>query len=103
MRVLKLICIHSPKNFHVAIPVIFTPPISAPIPPNCIAPPTLFTLVIIVWLPLVPYILAVIVKDIKIDEFDTKEKGEVICNFKGEKIIAKYRKINNHYLVYVCK
>ena len=42
-------------------------------------------------------------KDIKIDEFDTKEKGEVICNFKEEKIIVKYRKINNHYLVYVCK
>ena len=42
-------------------------------------------------------------KDLKIDEFETKEKGEVICNFKGEKIIVKYRKINNHYLVYVCK
>ena len=42
-------------------------------------------------------------KDIKINEFDTKEKGEVICNFKGEEIIVKYRKINNHYLVYVCK
>ena len=42
-------------------------------------------------------------KDIKINEFDTKEKGEVTCNFNGEKIIVKYRKINNHYLVYVCK
>ena len=42
-------------------------------------------------------------KDIKINEFDTKEKGEVICNFKGEEIIVKYKKINNHYLVYVCK
>lgn len=42
-------------------------------------------------------------KDIKLDEFDIKERGGISCVFKGEEIIVKYRKINNHYLVYVCK
>ena len=41
-------------------------------------------------------------KDIKIKEFEIMEKGEINCNFKGEKIIVKYRKIDNHYLAYVC-
>jgi len=40
--------------------------------------------------------------DIKIETFDTKEKGKLNCNFKGEKIIVNYRKINNQYLAYVC-
>ncbi len=42
-------------------------------------------------------------KDIKIKEFEIMERGEISCNFKGEKIIVKYRKIDNHYLAYVCK
>ncbi len=41
--------------------------------------------------------------DIKIKEFEIMGKGEISCNFKGEKIIVKYRKIDNHYLAYVCK
>ena len=40
--------------------------------------------------------------DIKIETFDTKEKGKLNCNFKGEKIIVNYRKIDNQYLAYVC-
>ena len=42
-------------------------------------------------------------KDIKIKEFKIMEKGEISCNFKGEKIIVKYRKIDNQYLAYVCR
>lgn len=42
-------------------------------------------------------------KDIKIKEFEIMEKGEISCNFKGEKIIVKYRKIDNQYLAYVCR
>ena len=41
-------------------------------------------------------------KDIKIKEFEIMEKGEISCNFKGEKIIVKYWKIDNQYLAYVC-
>ena len=42
-------------------------------------------------------------KDIKIKAFEIMEKGEISCNFKGEKIIVKYRKIDNQYLAYVCR
>ncbi len=42
-------------------------------------------------------------KDIKIKEFEIMERGEISCNFKGEKIIVKYRKIDNQYLAYVCR
>ena len=42
-------------------------------------------------------------KDIKIKEFEIMEKGEISCNFKGEKIIVNYRKIDNQYLAYVCR
>ena len=42
-------------------------------------------------------------KDMKIKEFKIMEKGEISCNFKGEKIIVKYRKIDNQYLAYVCR
>ena len=41
--------------------------------------------------------------DIKLKEFEIMEKGEISCNFKGEKIIVKYRKIDNQYLAYVCR
>jgi len=41
--------------------------------------------------------------DIRIKEFEIMEKGEISCNFKGEKIIVKYRKIDNQYLAYVCR
>jgi 4'-phosphopantetheinyl transferase len=40
--------------------------------------------------------------DLKIETFDTKEKGKLNCNFKAEKIIVNYRKIDNQYLAYVC-
>ena len=42
-------------------------------------------------------------KDIKIKAFEIMEKGEISCNFKGEKIIVNYRKIDNQYLAYVCR
>ena len=42
-------------------------------------------------------------KDIKIKAYEIMEKGEISCNFKGEKIIVKYRKIDNQYLAYVCR
>jgi len=42
-------------------------------------------------------------KDIKIKEFKIMEKGEISCNFKGEKIVVKYRKIDSQYLAYVCR
>jgi phosphopantetheinyl transferase len=42
-------------------------------------------------------------KDIKIKEFKIMEKGDISCNFKGEKIIVNYRKIDNQYLAYVCR
>ena len=42
-------------------------------------------------------------KDIKIKAFEIMEKGEISCNLKGEKIIVKYRKIDNQYLAYVCR
>ncbi len=42
-------------------------------------------------------------KDICLTPFLLSEKGEIAANFKQEQLKLNYRKINNHYLVYVCK
>lgn len=42
-------------------------------------------------------------KDISLTPFVLSEKGEIAANFKKEQLKLNYRKINNHYLVYVCK
>ena len=42
-------------------------------------------------------------KDIKLNNFETVEKGTLIAEFKKERLFLNYQKINNHYLVYVCK
>ena len=42
-------------------------------------------------------------KDICLTPFVLSEKGEIAANFKQERLKLNYRKINNHYLVYVCK
>ena len=43
------------------------------------------------------------INDIRLNQFELKEKGEIECYFHEEILILKYHKINNHYLVYVCK
>tara|TARA_B100000315_G_C14408712_1_gene509953 strand:+ start:114 stop:695 length:582 start_codon:yes stop_codon:yes gene_type:complete len=43
------------------------------------------------------------IKDIKIDSFKLKKKGTILTFFKQERLNLNYIKINNHYLVYVCK
>ena len=43
------------------------------------------------------------IKDIIIPEFFAKKNGKVTVNFRGKKLNLNYLKINNHYLVYVCK
>ncbi len=43
------------------------------------------------------------INDIRLNQFELKEKGEIECCFHEEILILKYHKINNHYLVYVCK
>ena len=43
------------------------------------------------------------IKDIKLHNFKIKKKGILKANFKTEQILLNYQKINNHYLVYVCK
>ena len=43
------------------------------------------------------------IKDIIIPEFTAKEKGEIAIQFKNKELNLNYQKINNHYLVYVCK
>ena len=42
-------------------------------------------------------------KDIQLSDFKVEEKGIIEANFKEEKLMVKYEKINTHYLVYVCK
>ena len=42
-------------------------------------------------------------KDICLTPFILSEKGEIAANFKEEQLKLNYQKINNHYLVYVCK
>ncbi len=44
-----------------------------------------------------------LINDIRLNQFELKEKGEIECCFHEEILILKYHKINNHYLVYVCK
>jgi len=43
------------------------------------------------------------IKDIIIPPFTVNEKGEIKAQFKNTELILNYQKINNHYLVYVCK
>ena len=43
------------------------------------------------------------IKDITITEFSVKEKGIITIQFKKKELNLNYQKINNHYLVYVCK
>ena len=43
------------------------------------------------------------IKDIIITEFFAKEHGNVTAYFREKKLNLNYLKINNHYLVYVCK
>ena len=42
-------------------------------------------------------------KDIQVPDFNIAEKGKIDVNFKGEELIARYLKIENQFLVYVCK
>ena len=41
-------------------------------------------------------------KDIIIEDFNIDEKGLLIANFRDQKLTLTYKKINNHYLVYIC-
>ncbi len=41
--------------------------------------------------------------DIKVHSFKIKEKGEITANFKNQEFTLFYRKLKNHFLVYVCK
>ena len=43
------------------------------------------------------------IKDIIIPSFILEEKGQIKIQFKKNPLNLKYQKINNHYLVYVCK
>ena len=43
------------------------------------------------------------IKDIIIPEFVAKKHGKVIAYFREKELNLNYLKINNHYLVYVCK
>ena len=43
------------------------------------------------------------ITDIQIDPFNPINKGEIKARFKEDRLILNYHKINNHYLVYVCK
>ena len=43
------------------------------------------------------------IKDIKLHNFEIEEKGLLTAEFKTEQLFLNYQKINNHYLVYVCK
>ena len=43
------------------------------------------------------------IKDIKLHNFEIAEKGILTAEFKTERLFLNYHKINNHYLVYVCK
>ena len=43
------------------------------------------------------------IKDIKLYNFEIAEKGILTTEFKTERLFLNYQKINNHYLVYVCK
>ena len=43
------------------------------------------------------------ISDIKILPFIVKNEGELIAVFKNHKLTLNYRKINDYFLVYVCK
>ena len=43
------------------------------------------------------------ITDIKLYDFEIGEKGTLIAEFQKERLSLNYQKINNHYLVYVCK
>ena len=43
------------------------------------------------------------IKDIKLHNFEIAGKGILTAEFKTERLFLNYQKINNHYLVYVCK
>ena len=43
------------------------------------------------------------ITDIKLYPFESMEKGEIRAIFRDIQLILNYQKINNHYLVYVCK
>jgi len=43
------------------------------------------------------------INDIIIPEFTVKEKGIITLQFKNKELNLNYQKINNQYLVYVCK
>jgi len=43
------------------------------------------------------------IKDIIIPSFILEEKGQIKIQFKNKELNLNYQKINNHYLVYVCK
>ena len=43
------------------------------------------------------------IEDIRLHNFKLETKGTIIADFKTEQLFLNYHKINNHYLVYVCK
>ena len=43
------------------------------------------------------------IKEISLNPFALSKKGEITANFRNEFLNLNYQKINNHYLVYVCK
>lgn len=43
------------------------------------------------------------IEDIKIMPFRIQEKGSLIAKFKSKKLVLQYQKIDDHFLVYVCK
>lgn len=43
------------------------------------------------------------ITDIKVEKFIEKDKGSLVVSFKKKKITLKYKKIETHFLVYVCK
>lgn len=43
------------------------------------------------------------IKEISLNPFVLSKKGEITANFRNEFLNLNYQKINNHYLVYVCK
>ena len=43
------------------------------------------------------------IADIKLHPFESMGKGEIRAELRDTELILNYQKINNHYLVYVCK
>ena len=43
------------------------------------------------------------IEDIKILPFRIQETGSLIAKFKSKKLVLQYQKIEDHFLVYVCK